>query len=70
MVKQIKDYMSEFKAAQFLGITPNTLCRWALAGTIKHYTHPNRRRMYLPEDLMMKLRSIQGEPTPQEIKEK
>lgn len=48
----MKNYMKILDAAQFLGVTAQTLRNWDKAGQLKPYRHPiNNYRMYKKADL-------------------
>ena len=55
----LQEYMTIKDAAEFLGVTPNTLRNWGVAGKITEYRHPiNNYRLYKPEDLARLLANV------------
>ena len=55
----LQEYMTIKVAAEYLGVTPNTLRNWGVAGKITEYRHPiNNYRLYKPEDLARLLSSV------------
>ena len=58
-MKKIDEYMSVKKAAQFLGVTSNTLRNWEKSNKIKTHRNPtNCYRLYCREDLERLLEKI------------
>lgn len=56
---KISDYMSVNEAADFLGVTANTIRKWEVDRYLVPYINPiNNYRLYLKEDLENVLRSI------------
>jgi excisionase family DNA binding protein len=48
----LQEYMTIKDAAEYLGVTPNTLRNWGVAGKVTEYRHPiNNYRLYKPDDL-------------------
>lgn len=48
----LQQYMTIKGAAEYLGVTPNTLRNWGATGKIPEYRHPaNNYRLYKSEDL-------------------
>ena len=57
--ENISDYLSVKEAAEFLGVSKDTVRRWDRKGKLKAYRHPmNRYRLYKKEDLQKILDSI------------
>jgi DNA (cytosine-5)-methyltransferase 1 len=55
----LQEYMTIKDAAEYLGVTPNTLRNWGVAGKITEYRHPiNNYRLYKPEDLERLLANV------------
>ena len=60
MIKKINDYMCVTAAAEFLGVTCNTLRNWEKAHKIKVLRNPqNKYRLYDKNDLEQLLKNIQ-----------
>ena len=58
-MKKIDEYLLIREAAEFLGVTPNTLRNWEKEKKIKVYRNPqNSYRLYRKEDLEQLLVSI------------
>ena len=59
-MEKLKDYMKIREAAEFLGVSPDTLRRWDRSGKVKAIRHPvNRYRLYHREELREVLRNLQ-----------
>lgn len=59
-MKKINEYMRIKDAAQFLGVTENTLRNWEKEKKISVYRNPlNRYRLYRQEELEQLLGTIQ-----------
>jgi len=51
-VEKLSDYMRVSEAAEYLGVSPNTLRNWVNAGKIAAVRHPvNDYRLFVREDL-------------------
>ena len=49
---KLRDFLRISDAADYLGVSPNTLRNWERAGKIVAHRHPvNRYRLFKPEDL-------------------
>lgn len=58
-MKRFDEYMRIKEAAEFLGVTPNTLRNWEKEDKIKVYRNPqNSYRLYKKEDLEQLLNKI------------
>ena len=58
-MKRFDEYMRIKEAAEFLGVTPNTLRNWEKEDKIKVYRNPqNSYRLYKKEDLEQLLNEI------------
>ena len=58
--KNLKDYMTIRAAAEYVGVSPDSLRRWDRAGKLRAYRHPlNRYRLYLKTELSLLLRGLQ-----------
>jgi excisionase family DNA binding protein len=52
MMPNLQQYMTIKDAAEYLGVTPNTLRNWGAAEKITEYRHPvNNYRLYKADDL-------------------
>lgn len=59
-MKKIADYLTIKQAAEFIGVTPNTLRNWERDKKITVYRNPqNKYRLYKKEDLEKFLNNIQ-----------
>ena len=62
----LKDYLRIGEAAQYLGVSPNTLRNWSRAGKIKSHRNPiNRYRLFKKSDLERLLKQISETPEPE-----
>jgi len=58
-IKSFSDFMTVKEAAEFLGISNETLRRWDKKGKLKAYRHPvNRYRLYKKQDLENLLKQV------------
>lgn len=56
---KLKDYLRVSEAAEYLGVSPNTLRNWVNAGKIVAIRHPvNDYRLFKREDLDALLRQV------------
>lgn len=59
-MEKLKDFMRISEAAEYLGVSPNTLRNWENAGKIAAHRHPvNGYRLFKQEELDELLRPIQ-----------
>jgi DNA (cytosine-5)-methyltransferase 1 len=59
IMTKITDFLTIKNAAEFLGVTPNTLRNWERSKKISTSRHPlNRYRLYRKEDLELLLANI------------
>jgi MerR family copper efflux transcriptional regulator len=59
-VKNLRDFLRISEAAEYLGVSPNTLRNWENAGKIAAHRHPvNSYRLFKKEELDALLRQIQ-----------
>lgn len=66
---KIKDYLKIADAAEFLGVSQNTLRSWAEAGKIPCRRNPaNKYRLFRKLDLEKYLRALEGDQAKQERK--
>lgn len=57
---KLSDYLRVSEAAEYLGVSPNTLRNWERAGKIVAYRHPvNDYRLFKKEDLDTLLKLVQ-----------
>ncbi len=57
---QAAEYLRVKKAAEFLGVVPNTLRSWGNKGKIPEYRHPaNNYRLYKKTDLQKLIEQIE-----------
>ncbi len=57
---KLRDYLRISEAADYLGVSPNTLRNWERAGKIVAHRHPvNRYRLFKREDLEVVLRQVE-----------
>jgi MerR family transcriptional regulator, copper efflux regulator len=51
-VAKLRDFLRISEAAEYLGVSPNTLRNWERAGKILAHRHPvNRYRLFRQQDL-------------------
>lgn len=56
---KLSDYMRVAEAAEYLGVSPNTLRNWVNAGKIAAVRHPvNDYRLFMREDLDALLKQV------------
>jgi len=59
-VTKLRDYLRISEAADYLGVSPNTLRNWERAGKITAHRHPmNRYRLFRRQDLDSLLRQVE-----------
>ena len=57
---KLSDYMRISEAAEYLGVSPNTLRNWENAGKIEAHRHPmNSYRLFKREELDALLKQVQ-----------
>ena len=57
---KLKDFLRISEAAEYLGVSPNTLRNWENAGKIAAHRHPvNDYRLFKQEELDALLRQVQ-----------
>lgn len=57
---KLSDYLRISEAAEYLGVSPNTLRNWENAGKIVAYRHPvNSYRLFKQEELDQLLKEVQ-----------
>lgn len=58
---KLKDFLRISEAAEYLGVSPNTLRNWENAGKIVAYRHPvNSYRLFKQEELDALLGQVQS----------
>jgi len=58
-VDKLKDYLRISEAAEYLGVSPNTLRNWENAGKLVAHRHPiNGYRLFKKEDLDEVLKQV------------
>ena len=61
---KLKDYLRISEAAEYLGVSPNTLRNWENAGKIVAHRHPvNSYRLFKKQDLYALLKQVQEPPS-------
>jgi len=59
-VSKLRDFLRISEAAEYLGVSPNTLRNWERAGKIVAHRHPvNHYRLFKREDLDAVLRKAE-----------
>jgi excisionase family DNA binding protein len=59
-VTKLRDFLRISEAAEYLGVSPNTLRNWERAGKIVAHRHPvNHYRLFKREDLDAVLRKVE-----------
>jgi MerR family copper efflux transcriptional regulator len=59
-VTKLRDFLRISEAAEYLGVSPNTLRNWERAGKIVAHRHPvNQYRLFKREDLDAVLRKVE-----------
>jgi MerR family transcriptional regulator, copper efflux regulator len=59
-VAKLKEYLRISAAADYLGVSPNTLRNWERAGKIVAHRHPvNRYRLFRQQDLDRLLNQVE-----------
>lgn len=57
---KLRDFLRISEAAEYLGVSPNTLRNWERAGKVVAHRHPvNRYRLFKQEDLDAVLRKVE-----------
>lgn len=59
-VEKLRDYLRIADAAEYLGVSPNTLRNWENAGKLIAHRHPvNQYRLFRREDLDSLLKQVE-----------
>lgn len=65
-MENLRDFLRISEAAEYLGVSPNTLRNWENAGKIAAHRHPvNGYRLFKKEELDTLLRQLQEPPETQ-----
>ena len=66
---KLKDFLRISEAAEYLGVSPNTLRNWESAGKIVALRHPvNDYRLFRREDLDALLKKVERPPRQRKAK--
>ena len=66
---KLSDYLRVSEAAEYLGVSPNTLRNWERAGKIEAHRHPvNSYRLFKKEELDALLNQVQEPDDPKETR--
>jgi MerR family copper efflux transcriptional regulator len=66
---KLKDFLRISEAAEYLGVSPNTLRNWESAGKIVATRHPvNDYRLFRREDLDAMLKKVERPPQQRKAK--
>ena len=66
---RLSEYLRISEAAEYLGVSPNTLRNWQNAGKIVAHRHPmNSYRLFKKEELDALLKQVQAPDRPKKIK--
>ena len=66
-MNKLRDYLRISEAAEYLGVSPNTLRNWENAGKVTAHRHPvNGYRLFRREDLDALLKQVE-EPDAEEM---
>ena len=68
---KLSDYLRISEAAEYLGVSPNTLRNWENAGKIAAHRHPmNSYRLFKKEELDALLEQVREPPSSRQRKAK
>ena len=71
ILDNLRDFIQISEAAEYLGVSPNTLRNWENAGKIAAHRHPvNGYRLFRREELDALLRQVQVDQQPSESTKK
>jgi excisionase family DNA binding protein len=56
------EFLTTSQAAEFLGVSPSTIVRWAAHGRIPFHVGPNNERLFRREDLEAVVVRLEEEP--------
>lgn len=61
---KLDSYFTVAEAAEYLGVSPNTVRNWGRDGNLKEYRHPiNNYRLFKPADLDLLLKKVSKSPS-------
>lgn len=59
-MEKLRDYLRIAEAAEYLGVSPNTLRNWEKAGKLAVHRHPlNRYRLFRQKELEAVLKQVE-----------
>lgn len=62
-MEKLRDYLRITEAAEYLGVSPNTLRNWENAGKLMVHRHPmNRYRLFRRQELDALLKQVEKPP--------
>ena len=66
---KLNEYLTIKEAAEYLGVSPNTLRNWGNAGKVTEHRHPvNHYRLYREADLGKLLQNLASSAVPKKPK--
>lgn len=57
-LQKMQQLISSGEAAKLVGVSPDTLRRWAKAGRVRHVVTPSRRILFDPADVEAMYRTV------------
>lgn len=63
-LEKIQQLISTGEAAELVGVSPDTLRRWAKAGRVRHVVTPSRRILFDPADIEAMYRTVDPDREP------
>ena len=63
-VQKVQQLISAGEAAKLVGVSPDTLRRWAKAGRVRHVVTPSRRILFDPADIEAMYRTVDPDREP------
>ena len=57
-VQQLPKLLTSGEAARLVGVSPDTLRRWAKSGRVRHVVTPSRRILFDPADIEAVYRTV------------
>lgn len=68
-MEKLRDYLRIAEAAEYLGVSPNTLRNWENAGKLIAHRHPvNQYRLFQRHDLEKLLKQVKRPQRPKKAK--